>query len=1499
MHRTQTALKLTLLLALISSFALFAGDGLVTTVAGNGTSGSGGLGGPATSAQLNSPFGLCFDPTGNLFIADYSNFRVVRVDAVTGILTLVAGTGTNASTGDGGPASLASVSAPAGLAMDAAGNLYISEMGGNRVRKVDAQTGIITTFAGNGSPVWSGDGGPATAAGVHAPVGLAFDAAGNLYLAEYQQSVRRVDAVTGVITTLLPSGPGVPLSPAWLAIDHSGNLLIADLLSSKILRLNLTTGAVDTFAGDGGAAFDGDGIPATGSSIGTNPVGIAVDPAGNVYLAGASQYRIRRIDAATGVIATVAGNGFQANVAGGGFPANTSPDGFPANVTPISPVVAVIAPDGSLVFSVGGKVRRVSLPSPWTSTATSTTVAPASPNPGQTLTFTATPAAIGGGGTPTGTVTFMDPTYQQVIGTAALSAGIATFTTPAPSSPGTYHLVASYAGDSAFAASVSPVGTIIVQAAPVATTLILTSSPNPSLAAAAVNFQATISFQGTPGYTPSGFVQVMDGSAAIATAQVYGPVVSLSASLAAGTHALTAVYSGDSHFLTSTSPVLNQVVNPASTTVTIASSPNPATLGGPLTLTATVSPSAATGVVGFNEYGQDTVTSWGSATLVNGTATVTIPSLPNSVGAGTHSIQADYRGDTNYKSSSSASLSQQVLKQAATVSLYSANNPLIIGIQYTITATVAAAAGATSQPTGSVQLFDGATSLGTANLASGTAQFQATFSTTGAHSLTAVYSGDAGFAGATSPPYSEVVKKLAPFSLTIAPNPTIDPAATGTITFGDGGPPPTVTLGVATLVNGAASFTTSNLSAGTHALSATYSGDDNFVSSGTSIAQVVKVASTTALTATPAAPVYGQAVQLTASVAPATATGTVQFLDGATALGTVTVSGGAAVLSVPSFSAGTHSLTATYSGDATYGGSTSAAVAVTVIKATSTIAISSSLNPSPAGQAITFTIALTPANATGTVQLLDGATVLASLSASTKTASITLAVGPHTVTAVYSGDPNFAGATSTPVNQLVTTTTTTSVTATPPSSSYGQPVQLTAAVTPVPAGGTVQFLDGSTVLGSAAVQSGSASLSIATFAVGAHAITAVYGGNGAGFLGSTSAVFTETVGKDATTATLAASPNPAAAGTAVTLSAAVSPATATGTVQFLDGATVLGAATLNNGTASLTTSALAVGSHALKAAYSGDATDASATSAVLTLSVVKSATTAALTSSLNPSVSGHVVTFTAQVSPAAATGSIQFKDGSSLLGTVTVSGGSAALAISTLSVGTHSITAIYSGDANHTGSTSPVLTQTVTAPPPGAPSNLTATAASASQISLSWTASTTSGVTYNVYSSTTSGFTPSAGNRVATGVTTTSHAHTGLSPSTVHYYVVTAQNSAGESVASNQAGATTKSGVSCHVGYTVTSQWNVGFGTAITIKNTGSQPINGWNLTWTWAGNQQITQAWNSNYTQNGKNASLTNASWNPTIAAGATLSGMGFNGSYSGTNTAPTAFYVNGTLCQ
>ena len=195
---------------------------------------------------------------------------------------------------------------------------------------------------------------------------------------------------------------------------------------------------------------------------------------------------------------------------------------------------------------------------------------------------------------------------------------------------------------------------------------------------------------------------------------------------------------------------------------------------------------------------------------------------------------------------------------------------------------------------------------------------------------------------------------------------------------------------------------------------------------------------------------------------------------------------------------------------------------------------------------------------------------------------------------------------------------------------------------------------------------------------------------------------------------------------------------------------------------------------------------------------------------------------------------------------------------------------------------------------PGAPSNLSATAAGSSQINLSWTASATSGVAYDVYASTTSGFAPSASNRIASGVTSTTYSVTGLTPSTTHYFRVTAVNVGGESAATNQATATTTGGFTCHVGYSVTTQWNNGFTGAMTIQNTGTTKIDSWILTWAWPRNQEVTQSWNATYTQSGPNVTLTDMSYNKQIAAGGTVTGVGFNASHSGSNPAPTAFYIN-----
>lgn len=277
--------------------------------------------------------------------------------------------------------------------------------------------------------------------------------------------------------------------------------------------------------------------------------------------------------------------------------------------------------------------------------------------------------------------------------------------------------------------------------------------------------------------------------------------------------------------------------------------------------------------------------------------------------------------------------------------------------------------------------------------------------------------------------------------------------------------------------------------------------------------------------------------------------------------------------------------------------------------------------------------------------------------------------------------------------------TTTTLASSAPVSTAGEAVTFTATVSPSAASGTVQFFDGAASLGSAVLSSGQASLTTSTLAAGTHSITAAYGGD-VTYAGSTSAALTQTVvgGIVSTTTALASSVNPSSYGQQVTFTASVSPSSgATGTVTFMDGASTLGSSALNaSGVATLAVSALAVGGHSITAQYSGDASHGGSTSPVLSQTVDKAATTITLTSDDNPSKPGRTVTFTARVSPASATGTVQFRDGSTPLGTAALTNGVASISIATLAAGKHPITAIYGGDGNFTGSQSAVLNQSVT-----------------------------------------------------------------------------------------------------------------------------------------------------------------------------------------------------------
>jgi hypothetical protein len=277
--------------------------------------------------------------------------------------------------------------------------------------------------------------------------------------------------------------------------------------------------------------------------------------------------------------------------------------------------------------------------------------------------------------------------------------------------------------------------------------------------------------------------------------------------------------------------------------------------------------------------------------------------------------------------------------------------------------------------------------------------------------------------------------------------------------------------------------------------------------------------------------------------------------------------------------------------------------------------------------------------------------------------------------------------------------TTTTLASSSPTSTVGQPVTFTAAVAPSAATGSVQFFDGVNSLGTAVLSGGNASLTTATLAAGTHSITATYGGDSS-YASSTSSALTQTVleGVVNTTTAVTSSLNPSAYGDQVTFTATVSPSSgATGTVTFMDGGSAIGSSLLNaTGVATFSTSSLAVGSHSITAQYGGDNNHNGSTSPVLSQTVNKAITTTRVTSDANPSKSGRTVTFTATVSPSSATGTVQFFDGLTSLGTATLNSGSASLSTSTLTIGKHSITATYGGDANFAGSNSAVLAQNVT-----------------------------------------------------------------------------------------------------------------------------------------------------------------------------------------------------------
>jgi streptogramin lyase len=336
-----------------------AADWKIETFAGNGTQGFSGDGGPATAAQIDNPFGVVRGPGGALYFCEYTGQKIRKVNP-DGTIQTVAGTGKTGYTGDGGPALEATFNLPHELRFDRDGNAYITDMKNHAIRRIDAKTGTISTLAGNGTAGYSGDGGPASAAQLNQPHSIQFGKDGDLFICDIGNHViRRVDLRTGQISTFAGTGKpgptpdgspieGTPLKgPRSLDVDQDGNLWLATREGNQVFKLDIKRKRIEHIAGTGKSGFTGNGGPAKEATL-SGPKGIAIDAAGNVWLADCESHSIRMVDARTGKLELIAGTGTKGN----------GPDGDPLQCQMARPHGVFVDADGS-VYIGDSEAHRV------------------------------------------------------------------------------------------------------------------------------------------------------------------------------------------------------------------------------------------------------------------------------------------------------------------------------------------------------------------------------------------------------------------------------------------------------------------------------------------------------------------------------------------------------------------------------------------------------------------------------------------------------------------------------------------------------------------------------------------------------------------------------------------------------------------------------------------------------------------------------------------------------------------------------------------------------------------------------------------------------------------------------------------------------------------------------------------------------------------------------------------------------------------------------------